>query len=153
MSDTPTEEQRKHIYAVADAIETYPQKFDMDFFAKFEYDHKPEIRNGRIDYGTPQVSQIIWDGVELNCGTAHCIAGWSGVLAGAVSDDASRNCYSVPAARRMGMSPVHASVIFYPETETHDTDAPFYATFLRYGADHGWDSAISRYLDSEGVEA
>lgn len=63
----------KMFYAIADVIETYPEKHDQEqWFEHF----------GHINVEGPVKDAVIYDGVEYECDTNQCIAGWAVVLDG-----------------------------------------------------------------------
>jgi hypothetical protein len=63
----------KMFYAIADVIETYPEKHEQEqWFEHF----------GHISVDGPVKDSIIYDGVRYECDTNQCVAGWAVVLDG-----------------------------------------------------------------------
>jgi hypothetical protein len=63
----------KMFYAIADVIETYPDKHDQEqWFEHF----------GHVNVEGPVKDTVIYDGVKYECDTNQCIAGWTVILDG-----------------------------------------------------------------------
>lgn len=131
------EQQRKHVYDIAEVIEENPDQLCMQIWG--------------LDYEL--YGEVIVNGVTHKCGTSHCIGGWSDVLADGDTIVRSRrdpimgtDPRALVTYKRMGMTADQGKAICWDRLDEKDKlGAEEVARILRIGADYGWDTAIKSF--------